>query len=85
MKPGKRRCRAAHQVIVSPARLLSNTERRIFTLQVAFRNGRAQISIHLMRSVVRLEGMIASGIEFTRREIGFRAKIDNETRGPRST
>lgn len=74
MKLTKRRCRAAHQVIVSPQRSLSNSERKIFTLQVAFKNGRAQISIHIMRSVERLGEMIASGIELTRREIGFLGK-----------
>lgn len=47
---------------------------RIFTLQVAFTDGRVQISIHIMRPVP-LPEMLASGAEFRKREIGFRAKF----------
>ena len=71
----KRRSRTTHQVVVSQQPLLSDSEHKTFTLQLAFRNGRAQISIHIMRSVIRLREILVSGVEFTRREIGFLAKF----------
>jgi hypothetical protein len=74
MKFRKRRSHTAHQVVVSPKPALSDSEYKVFALQVAFRNGRAQISIHIMRSVVRVREVLAAGAEIARREIGFRAK-----------
>jgi hypothetical protein len=61
--------------VISQQPLLSDSEHKTFTLQLALRNGRVQISVHIMRSVIRLHGILASGVEFTRRQIGFRGKF----------
>jgi hypothetical protein len=74
MNRRKRRSHTTHQVVVSPEPLLSDSEHKIFTLKLAFKHGRAQISVHIMRSVIRLRKMITARVEFTRREIGFMAK-----------
>ena len=74
MNRRKPKSRTTHQVVVSREPLLSDSEHKIFILQLAFRNGRAQISIHIRRSVIRLREILVSGVEFTRREIGFLAK-----------
>lgn len=64
MNRRKRKSHTTHQVVISLGP---------FALQVAFRSGRVQIKIHIMRPVRRPE-VLASRIEFTKREIGFRAK-----------
>ncbi len=74
MNRTKRRSHTTHQVVVSPEPLLSDSEHKIFTLKLAFKHGRAQISIHTTHSVIRLRKVITAGVEFTRRNIGFRAK-----------
>ncbi|HEU4507602.1 MAG TPA: hypothetical protein VFR78_05135 [Pyrinomonadaceae bacterium] len=65
MNRRKRRSHITHQVVISLGPL---------ALQVAFKTGRVQIKIHIMRPV-RRPPVLASRIEFTKREIGFRAKF----------